>query len=214
MLGLRLTLVSLVCAVGLGACLDGRDAAVDEDGYWLDPEALSQEQLGGRDYAVTPAAADLELCRALAARQQQCEGEQPEAQLPDSSDCASRYACSRRLWRADVTAEVYRCISQHPCDDPDPTTTCLEQAAEPLPISAAQQEFEAALTAADDQCPGMLEVAPGQSDTVYQALTPCLTNHRSCDERADCAARSLNELVDEICDDTQAELPASGQLTL
>lgn len=211
MRGLWLILVGLLCAVGLGACLAGRDAADDEDGFWLDPEASSQQQLGSRDYAVIPAEADLELCRALAAKQRQCEEDQPEAQPLDGSACASRYACSRRLWRADVAAEVYRCISQRPCDDPDPTTTCLGQAAKPLPITPAQREFDAVLAAADDECPGLLEVAPGQSDTVYQALTPCLTSYRSCDERADCAARRLSELVDEICDDTQGSSPALTQ---
>jgi len=206
---LRLGCLGLVLAVAgaLVGCLEGRaplDAA--EDGAELAAEAseAAEDSWAERgDLAVTELsveASDRALCRALAARERRCaEGDtQPAASMAVEA-CAERYACSRQLWRADVRDGVYACLEELPCAEPDPEFTCLADAAAEVEPSAAELAFERAAERANEQCGALVEVAPAQSDLVYDALTFCLTENEGCEAKAACSMATLRALVDEVC---------------
>ena len=145
---------------------------------------------------------DVALCQALADRQRLCVDD--EADPFDVDGCADRYACSRQLWREDIQEAVYDCLQERPCDEADPEFACLREATAELQPSTAQQRFEREAAAADELCGNLLEVAPGQSDLVYGALTFCLTQNESCDSQAACSLATLDALVDEVCGATLA----------
>ncbi len=203
-------------------CLEGRqpggaggdpdldeEAAVEAlgtDGLGIDglttPEVTIEQPQG-----VTVEASDLSLCRTLADRDHRCAEEDTQPASFAVEDCAERYACSRQLWRADVQEGVYACLAKLPCDDPDPEFTCLAEAAAAVEPSPAEGRFEREADAANEHCGALVEVAPGQSDLVYGALTFCLTENESCDAKAACSLATLQTLVEEICGPTVDDPP-------
>jgi hypothetical protein len=141
--------------------------------------------------------ADVDVCAALAQREARCfDG---CAATVEVEACAERMACSRRLWRGDIADEVYACIRERPCDDLDPATACLHQAAAEVAPSEARLRFEDEQRRVDALCGDMLDVAPGQSDDVYQRLGSCLAEETSCEGVAACAMGELADLVDLAC---------------
>jgi hypothetical protein len=146
---------------------------------------------------VEPEAADLAVCQAQAARLERC-GRDP-AGAPDALACARRFACSRRLWRDGIAAEVYACLGERPCDDADPAMSCLGEAARSLAPSEAARRFERAREEAERACGPLLEVAPAQIDLVYDAVTFCLTENESCDAKTECVATALTDIVAAVC---------------
>jgi hypothetical protein len=201
LLGLLMALV-----VALVGCLEGR-APLDEEGGapGFDDQGWSVETWPVDD-AVEPAQprqrlaaepGDIALCQAMADRERSCVDD--EAEPFDVDSCASRYVCSRRLWREDIRQPVYACLRDLPCGETDPEFTCLREASAGLEPSTAQQTFEREAEAADELCGELLEVAPGQSDLVYESLTFCLTHNEGCDSKAACSLSTLDAMVDEIC---------------
>lgn len=139
---------------------------------------------------------DVEICEAQAAAHERCAAESDAAM--DVQACAERFACSRQLWRTDVPA-VYDCLRQRACDDPDPVMACLRKVAVDVEPSAAELSFEQELAEARRQCGELVEVAPRQSDAVYDALTFCLAAHDDCEVKVACIEAMLQALVEEIC---------------
>ncbi len=174
-LGLLLALVG-----ALVGCLEGRAPLGELD------------ELRG-----APGPEDVALCQALADRQRVCVDD--EAEPFDVDGCASRYVCSRQLWREDIQEAVYECLQEQSCDEEDLEFSCLREAMDELAPSTAQQVFEQEAEAADELCGTLLDVAPGQSDLVYEALTFCLTQNEDCDSKAACSLATLDTLVDAIC---------------
>ncbi len=199
MLGLRMCagVACLAAMLVMVACLERPTdslAAGDEGG------AIGVELAA---YSLAPAQRDVLLCRQLAGREQGCflDPNQTEADAGQLAACATRFACSRRMWREDVVDAVYACLPQRPCEDSDPAASCLAQAVDELGESPAERKFAEALLTTEQECPDLMQVASGQADAVYKALTNCLQQQRSCDAMGQCAGLVMQELVSEICDD-------------
>jgi hypothetical protein len=146
--------------------------------------------------ALVPDAMDVAVCEARAEQESRCAVDGEPAF--DVAACATRFACSRRLWSTDVPA-VYRCLSERTCDDEDPVMTCLREVGESVEPSEAELAFTRQLDQAQQECGEILEAAPRQSDTIYEGLTFCLTENDDCDAKASCVEVMLNAIVDEIC---------------
>ena len=185
---LGIVMVALFSFVG---CLEGQGESVAEGGEADEP------LLEGVELATAPVTAermDLALCRDLDQREVRCGG------VPlDVAACADRFACSRQLWRQDVQPAVYSCLRDSSCDDDEPAMSCLEQVAAELEPSAAQLRFERDLADVEERCGALVDVAPGQSDLVYDALGFCLTVGDGCDAAAACTVATLEALMAEVC---------------
>ena len=144
---------------------------------------------------LTVASGDVALCEDLVDGQRRCG----EGFVTDTVDgCAWRFACARQLWRAEVADDVYRCVREQPCTDPDPGMTCLDEVAADLPPTDAQTRALRAVEAARERCGDVIDVAPGQVDHVYDAITSCLSD-TTCDDLGACVIGSVESLVAEAC---------------
>ena len=186
MVRLRLLVMLLLGVMTFAACLDRGEAHHDP----MQAPSFA---------AVTPASHDIELCQQLAKRERSCFSDLPSASTQAIEACAARFACSRRMWRPEMVDAVYKCMGKRDCDDADPAMSCLEKAALAIQPSLAETAFEHALEEAERECPNVIDVAPGQSDAVYQALMPCLQDAISCNERTSCSARALQQLLRQTC---------------
>ena len=146
--------------------------------------------------ALVPDEMDLAVCGALAEQDSRCAADGDPAF--DVAACATRFACSRRLWSTDVPA-VYRCLSERSCEDDDPVMTCLREVGETVEPSAAEETFLRELELAQAECGELVEAAPRQSDAIYEGLTFCLTDNDDCDVKAACVDVMLTAIVDRIC---------------
>jgi len=214
----------LAVAGALVGCLEGREPVEAGAGGAELAEEMAVEAFGTEEPAtpdvlaipdakafespvLTVDAADRSLCRVLAERERRCSDDDTQPVAFGVEACAERYACSRQLWRADVQEGVYDCLQELHCDEVDPEFTCLADAAAAVEPSAAERRFEQEADGANDLCGALVEVAPGQSDLVYDALTFCLTENESCDAKAACSLATLQALVDEICGSTVDDEP-------
>jgi hypothetical protein len=189
--------VAVLAAVALVGCLEERDAWLGEgaappDAVEIDAALLDGVELGPAAVVAEPM--DLGLCRDLDEQELRCGG----APL-DVPACAQRFACSRQLWRPEVQLAVYACLRERPCDDAEPEMSCLEAAAARLEPSAAELRFERALEEVEGRCGALVDVAPGQSDLVYEGLGFCLAETEGCDAAAACTLATLEALVVEVC---------------
>jgi hypothetical protein len=204
----RLLLVlSIVVILATYGCLEMDRPASDglDLSEWQDEEPSSYEE-GSRPWAaadraepapaLVPDEMDLAVCEARAEQEQRCAADGEPAF--DVTACATRFACSRRLWSTDLPA-VYRCLSERSCEDGDPVMTCLREVGETVEPSAAEVTFSRELELAQQECGEIVEAAPRQADAIYEGLTFCLTENDDCDVKAACAELMLDALVDEIC---------------
>ena len=163
--------------IGLAACLAERESAPGSSD--IDTLALPEE-------------ADIELCSDLAAL---------ECGASDIDTCSRRFACARQLWREDIVEDVYACIVERPCSDPDPANSCLHAVV--TEKSDAERRFEAAESDLSRDCGTLIEIPPGQSDEVYEMLSGCIENNDSCDAVSACAIHSLEALGEQLCGSTE-----------
>ncbi len=201
MLGFRM-LSGLACLSAMLVMVACLERPADELGAGDEGGAVGIQQAA---YSLAPAPRDILLCKQLAGREQGCflDPAQSAADARQLTACATRFACSRRMWREDVVDAVYACLPERPCEDADPAASCLAQAVDELGESPAERKFAEALITAEQQCPDLMQVASGQADTVYEALTSCLLEQRNCDAMGQCAGLVMQELVGEICDEGQ-----------
>jgi hypothetical protein len=173
--------LAIVCLIGLAACMAAeRESAPDSD---IESEI---------DKLALPEQADTELCSDLAALE--CGPAEIDA-------CSRRYACARQLWREDIVEDVYACIVERPCSDPDPANSCLHEVV--TEKSDAERRYEAAESDLARGCGRLIELPPGQSDEVYEMLTGCIENNDACDSVSACAIHSLEALGEELCGSTE-----------
>ena len=140
-----------------------------------------------------PDAEDDAVCDALARRERSCDLDD------DDLDCASRFACSKQLWREEVIADVYECVETQPCEIDDPAMACLTAVGGELEPTAIQLDAERALESLDGRCDGMIDVAPGRSDEVYEIIRSCIAAEPTCDGIGTCVVLSLDTLVADVC---------------
>jgi hypothetical protein len=170
------------------------EGCLDTEGDETLPSTL--EDLDGDPLAggVAPQPSDEAVCRALATRQTECHGG-----FATMEGCPSRFACSRRLWRPELVEEVYACVETQPCNVVDPAMACLEEIGGELEPTEAQRQAEDALDDLEGQCDGLLEVAPGQSDEVYDVIRSCIEAEEDCDGIGTCVVVSMDALLDDVC---------------
>ena len=176
-------------AMGL-SLLFGSGCIETEDDEATDVPTLDEAALSAGTIAD---AEDDAVCDALARREQACDLDL------DQADCASRFACSKQLWRREVVEDVYACVEAQPCDVADPAMACLTRVGGELEPTAVQLDAEDALRSLQGRCDGMIDVAPGQSDEVYEIIRSCIAAETSCDGIGTCVVLSLDTLVADVC---------------
>lgn len=170
---------------GSGCIETEDDEALRSGSPTLDDTALSADAI--------PDADDDAVCDALARRDQACGLADP------TSGCAARFACSKQLWREEVIEDVYACVESQPCDVVDPAMACLGEVGGELEPTAVQVDAERALRSLDGRCDDMIDVAPGQSDEVYEIIRSCIAAEQSCEGIGTCVVLSLDTLVADVC---------------
>ena len=154
------------------------------------------------DDAVTtgaiPDAEDDAVCDSLARREEACD-----LDASANGHCAVRFACSKQLWRQEVIEDVYACVETQPCDVADPAMACLSIVGAELEPTTAQLEAESALRSLEGRCDGMIDVAPGQADEIYEIVRSCVRAEDSCDGIGTCVVLSLEALVADVCGQTE-----------
>jgi hypothetical protein len=183
-------------AIALGLMLNIVTGCVaGEDGDELDAAGL---ELLGEELAaerVAPDGDDEALCESLAQREASCTG----GFVRTTGGCAERFACSKRLWRADAVEDVYACIEDAGCELDDPATSCLAEVAAELTPSETERRTQRLIAEVAPQCPGMLDITPGQSDEVYDLVGSCIEADDDCEAIGTCVVVSLDALADDLC---------------
>jgi hypothetical protein len=96
-------------------------------------------------------------------------------------------------------------LRDQPCRDGDTAMLCLEQAANTLAPSEAEEQFVDALADVGKRCGDLAEVAPGQADVVYESLTFCLLENDACEAKSGCMVMTLDALVEDSCGYLESE---------
>ena len=177
-------------------------AGEGETESWVDGDPVLAEETTFDDLGAeidaeraAPTVDDEALCASLEDHHSRCRG----GYLPAADACPARFACSRKMWRQDAVDDVYACIERASCDEPDPATSCLQEVATELEPTPAERRAERGIAELEDACPGVLEVAPAQSDRVYETITACIETEETCDGIGTCVVLSLEALADDIC---------------
>jgi len=176
--------LSLLVASGCVETAD--DETLTGEGLQLDATSVAA--------GVAPDAEDDAVCQALARRARACHGG-----WTANESCASRFACSKQLWRPEIVGDVYACVEEQPCDVADPAMACLDEVGAELEPTRAQLDAERAVRSLDGQCDDMIDMAPGQTDEVYEIIQSCVEAEDSCDGVGTCVVLSLDALVSDVC---------------
>jgi hypothetical protein len=154
-----------------------------------------------------PMPADVALCKGFVEQASKCA----PLCLNYTADCEVSWACTRRLLRQDMIADLYACMPDLPCSEAEfPISACASKLGAKYPPSAAQQAFATAL----DQywrLNGCLEGGPppcagdecgGFSDAVYAVWMTCLEPAIATDDcfgAVLCMGLDIGGLMAESC---------------